>query len=88
MLTVGQTYDAVDTIVITHLGISLDGIDDGSRIGKARSFEEDGIKVLAARGKLPQGADEIPTYRAADAAVVHCDQVFWCIQRFCDCNSL
>ena len=73
MLTIGQADDAVDTIIIAHFGIGLDGVHDGSRIGKTGSFEEDGIKVLAAGGELAECADEIAADGAADAAVVHCN---------------
>ena len=85
MLTVGQADDTINAVGIAHLGVSLDSVHDGGRIGEAGSFEEDGIEVLATGGELAEGADEVTADGAADAAVVHGDEIFGSIERFGHC---
>jgi hypothetical protein len=57
VLAICQADDAVDAVIVAHLGIGLDGVDDWSGIGQSRGFEEDGVEVFAAGGELTEGAD-------------------------------
>mmetsp|Transcript_30842 Transcript_30842/g.57147 ORF Transcript_30842/g.57147 Transcript_30842/m.57147 type:complete len:229 (+) Transcript_30842:338-1024(+) len=59
MLTIRQTDNAINFVIITHLGICLDGVNNGCRVGEAGRFEEDGIEIFSARGELSKGADEV-----------------------------
>ena len=85
MLTVSQADDTINTVGVAHLGVGLNSVHDGGWIGKSGSFEEDGIKFFAAGGKLTEGADEVTADGAADAAIVHGDEIFGSIERFGHC---
>lgn len=86
MLTVGQADNTINAVVITHLGISLDGVDNWCGVGQSGSFEQDGIEILATGGKLAKGADKVTTDGAADTSVVHGDEIFGSIERFGHCG--
>lgn len=73
MLTIRQTHNTINTIIITHFRIRLHSVHNGSRVGEAGGFEEDGVKVFSAGGELAEGADEVAADGAADAAIVHGD---------------
>mmetsp|Transcript_4057 Transcript_4057/g.9193 ORF Transcript_4057/g.9193 Transcript_4057/m.9193 type:complete len:365 (+) Transcript_4057:145-1239(+) len=82
VLGVRQADDAVQEVVLAHLGIRLQGVHDRRRIREPGRFQEDRVEVLPALGELPEGSHQIPAHRAADTAVVHRDEVLGGVQGF------
>jgi hypothetical protein len=66
----------------------LNGIDNGSRIGKACCFEQNGIKLVTTFHQLSKSPYLISAYRTTHTAIVHGNQVFRCFQRFSNCNII
>mmetsp|Transcript_1033 Transcript_1033/g.1719 ORF Transcript_1033/g.1719 Transcript_1033/m.1719 type:complete len:217 (-) Transcript_1033:278-928(-) len=73
VLGVGQAHDRIDPVVVAHLGIRLDGVHDGSRVGEAGGFEYHGVEILSTLGELTERPDQVAPDGTADAAVVHGD---------------
>ena len=84
VLAVGKADDGIDAIIVGHLGIRLNRVNDGRRVSEASGFQKDGIELLATLGKLAQRTDEISTNGTTDTSVVHGDQVLGGIHAFCD----
>ena len=84
VFAISETNDGIDAIVIGHLGVSLDRVDNGRGVGEAGGLQKDGIELLAALGKLTKSADEISTDGTAHTSVVHGDQVLGRIEGFGD----
>ena len=59
-----------------HLIHSLNGVDDWGRVCHASGFQQDGIELVSALGKLAKSTDQISSEGATNAAIVHCDEIF------------
>ena len=68
--------DAVEFGGGLHVGIGKEGLGDGGGVGKAGGFQQDGIELIAAAHEGGEDADEVSPHGAADAAVVHFEDLF------------
>ena len=84
VFAVRKTNNGINPIIVRHLWVGLDRVDNGRGVGEASGFQKDGIELLAALGKLTKRADEISTDGTAHTSVVHGDQVLGRIEGFGD----
>lgn len=76
MFGIDQGDDSVDEEFLSHFGIHEKGLHDGAGIGQAGGFDQDVIEAIAAAGELFEDADEVPAHGAANAAVIHLEDLF------------
>ena len=61
----------VDMEFFTHFGIDEECLNDRPRIGEAGGFNEDVVELVPHLSKAAEDANQVPAHGAADAAVVH-----------------
>jgi len=67
--------DGVEAEVGLHLVVGEKRLGDGARIGEAGGLDEDAIEGFLALHEAAEDADEIAAHGAADAAVVHLEEL-------------
>jgi len=68
--------DGVEAEVGLHLVVGEERLRDGAGIGEAGGLDEDAVEGLLALHEAAEDADEIAANGAADAAVVHLEELF------------
>jgi hypothetical protein len=79
VLRVHERDDAVEAEQIAKLIIDEKRLRDGPRIGEPRRFDENVIELVPSFHQVAEDADQIASHGAADAAVVHFEHFFVCI---------
>ncbi len=75
MLRVDDGDDRVEAELLLHLRIGEEGLGDGRRIRQAGGLDEDGVEAVLALHQPAEDAEEIAAHGAADAAVVHLEDL-------------
>ena len=75
MLGVREAEDGVDAVVVRDLGVDKEGKRDGRRVREARGFDDDVVELLGFVLEGEQRSDQVAADGAADASVVHGDDV-------------
>ena len=79
MAGIDHRDDGVEHVVAAHFFVDKEGLRHGAGIGQARRFDDDAVErqqagVALAR-QFRQAHDQVAAHGAADAAVVHLDDV-------------
>ena len=72
--------DRIERGLGSQIPVDEEGLRHGAGIGKARRLHHDGVEISAFGEKAMQRADQIAPHRAADAAIVHLEQLFVGVQ--------
>ena len=75
MLRVHDGDDAVEPETLLHLVVHEEGLRDRPGVRHAGRLDEDVVEPVAAFHELPEDADEVAADGAADAAVVHLEDL-------------
>src|SRR5437870_511527 len=79
VLCVHQSDDAVQKIIVADLLVDEEALSDRARIGHARRLDDHALEFelagIAPLPELPQDTDEVAAHGAADATVVHLDDL-------------
>ena len=76
VLGIREAEDGVDAVVVRDLGVDKEGERDGRRVREARGFDDNVVELLGFVLEGEQRSDQVAADGAADASVVHGDDVF------------
>ena len=76
MFRIDQRDHPVQTERVARVIVDEEGLGDRAGIGQTRRFQQDSVELVAALDQIAQDADEITANGAADAAVVHLEDLF------------
>lgn len=76
MLGVNQAHDAVNAEVILQQRVGVEGENNGGRIGQTSRLQENALEILSAADQHSKGSHQIASDRAANAAIIHGNNVF------------
>src|ERR1700691_6720412 len=76
MPRIDHGHDAVEREFLAHSFIDEKSLCHRSRIGEAGGLEYDAVEFIAAGDQISQDADQIAAHGAADAPVVHLEDLF------------
>ena len=75
VLRVGNRHDRIEAEVLLHLVVGEEGLGDGRGVSEAGRLDEDPIQPVLALEEPSQDADQVTPHRAANAAVVHLEEL-------------
>ena len=75
MFGIDEGDDAVEAEVALDFVVGEKGLGDGAGVGEAGGFDEDVVETVAAFHQLAEDADEIAANGAAEASVVHLEDL-------------
>ena len=79
MAGIDDRDDGVEHVVAAHFFVDKEGLRHGAGIGQARRFDDDAVECqqagVALARQFRQAHDQVAAHGAADAAVVHLDDV-------------
>jgi hypothetical protein len=73
---VDQSDDAVEAEVALHVLIDEECLRNRPRVGEAGGFDDDAVELVATLHQVAQDADQVAAHGAADAPVVHLEDLF------------
>ena len=76
VLGVDQGDDGVQAQLVLHLVVHEKGLRHRTGIGHAGGLDDDVVELVLAPHQAPEDADQVATHGAADAAVVHLEDLF------------
>src|ERR1700691_5117047 len=76
MPRVDHGHDAVERELLAHSFIDEKGLCHRSRIGEAGGLQNDSVEFIAAGDQISQDADQVAAHGAADAPIVHLEDLF------------
>jgi hypothetical protein len=76
VLAIDERDDAVEARKLLDRLVHEEGLRDGAWIGEAGGLDHDRVERCAAAEQLGEDPDEVAAHGAADAAVVHLEDVF------------
>jgi hypothetical protein len=76
VLGVHHGDDGIELGAPAHVIVDEEGLRHGCGVGKAGSFDQDGVEAALAFHQVADDAYEIAAHSAADAAVVHLEHFF------------
>jgi hypothetical protein len=76
VLGVDYGYDGIEAEVGLHLVVGKKRLRDGAWVSEAGGLDEDAVEGLLTLHEAAEDADEITAHGAADAAVVHLEELF------------
>ncbi len=76
MFGIDDGDNSIEAKALFHFGIAEKGLGDGTRIGEAGGFNQDVIEAVPAFEQLPKNTDEVAPDGAANASVVHLEDLF------------
>ena len=71
VLGIHERDHRVDMEFFTHFGIDEEGLNDRAGVGEAGGFNEDVVELVPHLPKAAEDTNQVPAHGAADAAVVH-----------------
>ena len=71
VLGIHERDHRVDMEFFTHFGIDEEGLNDRAGVGEAGGFNEDVVELVPHLSKTAEDTNQVPAHGAADAAVVH-----------------
>src|ERR1700733_92341 len=77
MSRINQRHDPIEPQLGLHLVIDKKGLRDRTGVGPAGSLDQNVIKLIPALHEIAEDADQVSTYGAADASVVHLEDLFF-----------
>ena len=75
VLGVDERHDGVEGELLLHLRVAEEGLGDGGGVGEAGGLDEDGVEPVLALHQPGEDAEEIAADGAADAAIVHLEDL-------------
>ena len=76
MLGIDHRHDGVELGLAADIFVHEEGLRDRRRIGKPGGLDQNPVQVTLAPHQPGEDADEITPHRAADATVVHLENLF------------
>ena len=77
MLGVGDRDNGIEAEGGAHVVVGEEGLGDGRRVGEAGGLDQDAIEAVLALEQPAEDPDQVAAHRAADAAVVHLEELLF-----------
>ncbi|MNX84505.1 hypothetical protein D3C86_1163060 [compost metagenome] len=77
MLGIHQGDDAVQAHLALHLLVDEEGLGDRAGVRHTRRLDDDVVELVLALHEVAEDPDEVTTHGAADAAVIHLEDLFF-----------
>src|SRR5258707_3759925 len=77
MPRVNHRHDSVQHEFLAHPFIYEKSLRDGAGIGEPGGLQHDAIELVSTRDQITENADQVAAHGAADASVIHLENLFF-----------